>query len=336
MIFQVREHSFVFFPFCFSDPAFGRAPRFFLKSHGDNNESNDIVEVSHVNLDPLLVFSHQYLPISMCPFPVLRFGLLLLLWLFGSNMAEDKATIPPEKSNKKVAFLFMARGPTPLEDIWREFFNWRTDPNQYVIKIHVHKGYKIPTSSFFYGKDLTDDERASGAASSIGAGKLWGNMAQVEGIKRLVRSALKDPDVEWFTLMSESCIPLHNFQTMRRALMNFDKSIVNGCDFGMGAMEGDTRWRSSLDDVGFQKTHWRKSGTWFALKRKHAEIFVQEDKFEKAFQGVPCVDEHYLPSVLAAAGQDNQTTCTDGFAHVGLPSLSLSFFFFAIILSLSL
>lgn len=225
---------------------------------------------------------------------------------------ESLSTSKGTEDNRKIAFLFMSRGPMPLEDVWREFFRWKADEKHYKIHIHVHKGYKIPSTSFFSGKELPEME---------GGGYLWGNMGQVHAIKRLVGHALKDPLTQWFTMMSESCIPLTNFRTLRNSLLGFDKSIVNACDMGAGEMETHTRWRPGLDEVGFQKKWWRKSGTWFALMRDHAVMFVEEKKFESGWEKVPCCDEHYLPSVLAYHGQDNRTTCTDGYCHVHWPSL---------------
>ena len=235
------------------------------------------------------------------------FCVVTLLWCGVLTTAVDA-----DASDTKIAFLFMARGPMPLEDIWHEFFRWKANQSHYNIHVHVHKGFNYPTTSFFHGHELKEEVRAGG----------WGTMGQVQGIKALVREGLKDPKVEWVTLMSESCLPLHNFNTMRNALLGFDKSIVNACDMGIKEMEGDTRWRPGLDEVGFKHEWWRKSGTWFALKRKHAQVFVDETKTERGWEKVPCCDEHYLPSVLAMHGFDNETTCTDGFSHVHWPSLS--------------
>jgi len=217
------------------------------------------------------------------------------------------------ESDKKVAFLFMARNHMPLEDIWREFFNWKANSSHYVIHVHAHRGFKYPSTSFFHGKELPEVEDVK-----------WGNMGQVRGIKRLVKAALADPLVERFTMMSESCIPLHSFTKMRRALLSFDKSIINACDMGCGEMECDTRWRPGLDTVGLKRSQWRKSGTWFALNRKHAQIFADEEKLDPGWEAVPCCDEHYLPTLLAYYGLDNETSCTDGFAHVHWPSLIAS------------
>ena len=239
---------------------------------------------------------------------------VVLLGVTLSHTAVE-ATVP-NASNKKVAFLFMARGHMYLEDIWHEFFRWNANPAHFNIHVHVHKGFTLPVNSFFHGKELSQ-ESLQGAGKNQEYGHLWGNMGQVRAIRKLVTEALKDTDNEWFALMSETCLPLTNFNRMRNALLGHDKSIINACPhMGMKEMEGDTRWRPGLDNVGFKKEWWRKSGTWFALKRSHAQIFADETDMDEGWEKVPCCDEHFLPSLLAKHGMDNETSCTDGFTHV--------------------
>lgn len=216
-------------------------------------------------------------------------------------------------SDDKIAFLFLTKGPLPLEDIWREFFHWRANSSHYSIYVHAQHGYHYPPTSFFHGKIVPEQVKVQ-----------WGGMTQVRAIKYLVRHALEDPLNKWFCLMSETCIPLIPFERWREILLNNWKSVINACAMHPSEMETDTRWRPSLDAVGMEKKHWRKSATWFALNRKHAYVFVNETAFEPGWESVPCCDEHYLPSILAYHGLDNETTCTDGFAHVNWPSLSAS------------
>ena len=227
--------------------------------------------------------------------------ILLLLLIFGNG--DEIGT-----ANKKIAFLFLTRGEMPLEDIWREFFHWRADPSEYSIYIHPRIGFNYPITSFFYGKETAQREIAK-----------WGGMSQVKAIKDLGRQALEDPLNEYFVLMSEACIPLHSFPTFKQGLLSQNKSIVNACWMDPKNMELDTRWRSSLDSVGLKKEYWRKSATWFALKRSHMKVFVSELAMEQAFDPVPCVDEHYLPTILAYHQLDNETTCSDGFVHHYFP-----------------
>ena len=64
------------------------------------------------------------------------------------------------------------------------------------------------------------------------------------------------------------------------------------------------------------KSQWRKSATWFMLNRAHSMIFANETALEIGWEDVPNCDEHYLQSLLAYHGFDNETTCSDGFSHV--------------------
>lgn len=210
----------------------------------------------------------------------------------------------------KIAFLFLTRGPMPLENIWHEFFRWRADRSRYSIYIHPHAGYHYPPVSLFHGKEV-EDELVEVA---------WGGMSQVRAIKHLVSAALQDPLNERFCLFSEACIPLVPFAKWYRIMMAHPISIVNACPMNPDHMELGSRWAPALEKVGLRKEHWRKSATWFALTRKHAEVFVLETESEKAWESVPCCDEHYLPTILAWHGLDNETTCTDGMTFINWES----------------
>lgn len=138
-------------------------------------------------------------------------------------------------------------GHMPLEAIWHEFFRWRGNSSLYSVYIHPHHGFTYPEGSLFHGKEVRNKENVK-----------WGGMSQVRGIRLLVQEALKDPDNEWFCMMSESCIPLLPFPKFRNALMNHDKSIINACAMDIGEMELPTRWRDTLFSVGMKKEYWRK------------------------------------------------------------------------------
>lgn len=67
----------------------------------------------------------------------------------------------------------------------------------------------------------------------------------------------------------------------------------------------------------FKEEHWRKSQQWFALSRAHAELVVADRHVSEVFKRYCwsfgkhiCVsDEHYIPTLLASYGLDNQTDC---------------------------
>jgi Core-2/I-Branching enzyme len=150
-------------------------------------------------------------------------------------------TSDPQKvlsENGKIAFLFLVRDHIPVEDLWREFFTFRTNPEQYSVHVHPRHGFKFPTTSFFHGREIPNTQNVK-----------WGSTAVIKAVKNLVREALKDPRNEWFTHMSETCVPVHPFPVWRAAFMKQNKSIVNACNMGHGEMETETRWKPTLDQV---------------------------------------------------------------------------------------
>lgn len=210
-----------------------------------------------------------------------------------------------EKGQRKIAFLFLTRGHIAFESIWREFFTWRTREEEFSIYVHPQKGFTFRNTSFFYKKEIEHTVETVYLKASVS-----------EAERELLRAALQDPLNEYFCLISESCIPLHPFQTMRSALFRSGSSVVNACPMSPGASEVGLRWREPLAQVGLQKHQWRKSVQQFALTRKHAEIVAYDKILFKAFETVPIPDEHYIPTLLAFMGLDNETTCSGGFAYV--------------------
>lgn len=210
----------------------------------------------------------------------------------------------------KIAFLFLTRGPMPMEPIWDAFFKWKTSPDQYSIFVHPHHEYTYTNDSIFYGREVR-----------TGLALKWGGITLVQATQALVAKALEDKQNKWFALMSEACIPLHPMTMWRKALAENDLSIVNACPHSDNitisemSTEVDARWHSELKDVGFKRSEWRKSAQWFMLNRKHAEIFASSSDLLKGFANVECADEHALATILSHFGQDNATSCSDGFIH---------------------
>ena len=162
---------------------------------------------------------------------------------FVKSLLDDEGGERPSSGDpsgtKKIAFLFLTRGPLPLEDVWREFFRWRANSSHYSVYVHPHHGYTYPPSSFYYQKEVRSLEKQV----------KWGGMSQVRAMRTLTEAALKDPDNEWFCLMSESCIPLVPFNKWRNVMLANTKSIINACWLDPAETERETRWRPTLDDV---------------------------------------------------------------------------------------
>ena len=70
------------------------------------------------------------------------------------------------------------------------------------------------------------------------------------------------------------------------------------------------RWNDAMESPSLNKSHWRKSGQWFALQRRHAEIIVADTEVAKAFkQYVPRMPNS-SPMLLTPHGLAAGLYCT--------------------------
>ncbi|KAG7010745.1 yuiD, partial [Cucurbita argyrosperma subsp. argyrosperma] len=166
------------------------------------------------------------------------------------------------QSPPKIAFLFLTRSNLPLDFIWASFFK-NGDQAKFSIYIHSQPGFvydKSTTKSpFFYGRQLNNSIQV-----------LWGDSTMIEAERLLFGAALADPANQRFVLLSDSCIPLHNFSHTYRYLMSSTKSFV---DSFLNVGEG--RYNPEMSPF-IQREKWRKGSQWIALVRRHAEVVVND------------------------------------------------------------
>ncbi|KAL1320089.1 hypothetical protein HN51_064833 [Arachis hypogaea] len=193
----------------------------------------------------------------------------------------------PYKRKPKVAFMFLTRGPLPMLPLWERFFHGHS--NFFNIYIHAPPGYhlQVSNSSAFYGRQIPSKEVS------------WGTVTLADAERRLLANALLDFSNERFVLLSESCIPVYNFPTVYRYLIDSFHSFVESYDdpsrYGRGRYS-----RSMLPDI--QLRHWRKGSQWFELNRVLAVYIVSDTRYYTLFRKYckpACYpDEHYIQTFL--------------------------------------
>ncbi|XP_078176482.1 glycosyltransferase BC10-like isoform X3 [Carex rostrata] len=132
---------------------------------------------------------------------------------------------------------------------------------------------------------------------------VWGTSSMVDAEKRLLANALQDPDNQHFVLLSDSCVPLHNFDYVYQFLLGTNISFVD-C-FEDPGPHGNGRYSEHmLPEV--EKKDWRKGAQWFTVKRQHAVLILTDSLYYNKFkhyckpgEGKNCyADEHYLPTLF--------------------------------------
>ncbi|CAN0896535.1 Glycosyltransferase BC10 [Linum grandiflorum] len=203
-------------------------------------------------------------------------------------LQEMKGGVPSStRLVPKLAFLFLTKGPLPFSPLWERFF--KGHHGLYSIYVHPHPSHvdSWPRISVFYGRRIRSQPVA------------WGSSTMVDAERRLLASALLDPSNKRFILLSESCIPLFDFTTTYRYLLNSNLSFLSSYDDPRRAGRG--RYNRKMWPA-INVTQWRKGSQWFELNRDLASKVISDRKYYKVFNdhcGRLCyMDEHYIPTLV--------------------------------------
>ncbi|KAK8369764.1 hypothetical protein V6Z11_A01G132400 [Gossypium hirsutum] len=228
-------------------------------------------------------------------------------------------TPPVESKNPKIAFMFLTPGSLPFEKLWDMFFRVghftsfcvqelpnMNESHMYFILVknisfvdcqckyvNVYgEGIKKPVhvSPYFLNREIHSSPVT------------WGAFSMVDAERRLLAYALKDPDNQHFVLLSDSCIPLHNFDYVYNYLMHANMSFID-CFVDPGP-HGNGRYSTRmLPEV--EEKDFRKGAQWFTMRRQHALLVMADSLYYSRFRdycrpfadGKNCIaDEHYLPT----------------------------------------
>ncbi|KQK02559.1 uncharacterized protein LOC100831933 [Brachypodium distachyon] len=210
--------------------------------------------------------------------------------LFWRASMAPKVARKPRRLVPKIAFLFLTKGELPLRPLLEKFFAGHD--GLYSIYVHASPDYtgSVPTDSVFYGRMIPSQKTK------------WGDPTLVDAERRLLVNALLDVSNERFVLLSESCIPIYNFPTVRTHLLgSVGISFVDSAD--------DHRNRVRYNPVygrhNVSLYVWRKGNQWFEMDRALAlEVVTDEtilpvlrDHFDPSYGAV--IDEHYLPTLVS-------------------------------------
>ncbi|KAM7279910.1 hypothetical protein ACFE04_007044 [Oxalis oulophora] len=193
----------------------------------------------------------------------------------------------PFKRVKKVAFMFLTKGPVVLAPLWEKFF--KGHQGFYSIYVHSTPDFHedLPETSIFYNRRIPSKEVQ------------WGMFNMIEAERRLLANALLDISNEQFVLLSESCIPLFNFTTIYNHLMKSTKTFVESYD--MPGPVGRGRYTRKMSPT-IKLNQWRKGSQWFQMDRQLAVQVVSDTIYFETFKKnckPPCYsDEHYLPTFV--------------------------------------
>lgn len=136
----------------------------------------------------------------------------------------------------------------------------------------------------------------------------WGKPTMVDAMRRLLANALLDLNNQRFVLLSETCIPLFNFTTTYKYLINTNLSYIASYDDPRKVGRG--RYNPKMFPT-ITISQWRKGSQWFELSRKIAISIISDTTYYPVFQqhcSPPCyMDEHYFHTLVNILGADESS-----------------------------
>lgn len=192
---------------------------------------------------------------------------------------------------KKVAFLNLSLNAFNKNDVWKDFFD-RGNQNFFNLYIHPKDESQCVFSDYFI-----DNRVETG----------WGHFSLVEATIELMKAALEDEDNEYFTLISDSHIPLYSLDDVIKLI---EKKYSKMTFSTHGAISTKQRSQRVLK-YGVQGNHhfnlYNAVCQFFVCRRKDAIQFIETfDHFSQFFvkNEVIFADEFYFWAVARELKMD--------------------------------
>ncbi|KAI3777082.1 hypothetical protein L1987_46876 [Smallanthus sonchifolius] len=254
---------------------------------------------------------------------------------------KPKSRLGSTNSKPKIAFLFLTNTDLHFSPLWERFFTGnKSNRDLYTLYVHadptVNPKIKIPGGVFSEDRFIPAKKTRRGTATLIAAAR-----------RLLATALLDDPANQFFTLVSQYCIPLHSFNYFYDAVFEIKSHQI--------AELSQLKYKSFIEIISDDPYIWdrynarggnvmvpevpfdkfRMGSQFFTLTRKHSVLVVSDRRLWKKFR-LDCLkpnscypEEHYFQTLLSMEDPKgcsgytltrvNWTDSVDGHPHTYYP-----------------
>lgn len=182
----------------------------------------------------------------------------------------------------KIAFLFLLIDNPNFSDLWDEYFKNNNDK----INIYIHPKY--PEKHTWKPKNIIKNIKKTSWGCIVGA--------YIE----LLKEAFKNKDNYKFVVMSESCVPIKNFDKFYNEITKNNRSWIKFMPLKKYDLKERIEKHAAEKGYKINKTRLFKHYARFSLNRKHTEELLELDKKNKLdfFKTMHVGDEFFLSSLV--------------------------------------
>ncbi len=206
-------------------------------------------------------------------------------------------------SKPSVALCFLIVEDIPHERIWREWIRQSNNKSSnYSVDVYIHAKFPEKLKTKWARKHLIRDNNGQ----VINFKPNWGAIEVTRALLKLFEVALKNNNVQRLCYVSESCIPICNFENASKLLFETEKSWLKAYQTPVDGY--DTMMMNAVNRSAIPRECVYKCDTWVMLTRKHAEACIIDlPSFLKSplwphFSKVKVADEICLPTLMAVIG----------------------------------
>lgn len=186
-------------------------------------------------------------------------------------------------NTKKIAFCFLTYDVIIRDDIWNIFFDG-VDISKYTVFIHPKN--KPPLAFYRFEHNYVKYPVSTTSKTDINIVKAT--------LQLLKEACSQDNTITHFIFLSQSCIPLYNFNTLYKKITDKNMSIIS-C-----IQKNKVDRYNALNPNMKRYIHpnlFFKQQPNMMLIREDVERFIKEDYVEY-FRGLECPDEHYFVNII--------------------------------------
>ena len=177
----------------------------------------------------------------------------------------------------KIAFLFLTRDNINNYDIWKKFLKGNEDK----YSIYVHPKYPQKITQQLIKDNIINETIETG----------WGTIGAVRANLLMLKYALMDPNNMMFILVSESCMPIQNFNNFYNFIFKDMKSYI--CYFIQFLDKYDLIINPQISREQYRK----HNAQGLIFNRTHASLLYEND-MTKDWENIKCVDEIYFYNII--------------------------------------
>lgn len=194
------------------------------------------------------------------------------------------------KINNMIAFCFLTYTDIERIDIWNNFFQ-NIDINEYSVTIHSKYPNKISKNLYKFPINIINNPIQTFSKTDISI---------VNATIKLFEVSLNN-NSSHYIFLSQSCIPVYNFEIIKKIIINSDKSIIsnikNNKKERYNQLSNQLKKHISYESFTKQQPN-------MILTLNDVKKILETKDLAKHFSNMQCPDEHYFINILILCKSD--------------------------------